>query len=129
MNKSNINWKQNIKNTTKRVFIWTVLWVLSVALLTFGPTILWDFETGLTLAAAGLNILIGIKMIFTLKNNLDSIDELAQKIHRDAMAIAMGTGVVIGTCYEIFEDVKFTLLFLITITYVMSLAIGTAKYK
>lgn len=137
MNNIDTRWKDNIKVTTTKVFFWTLLWVLSVALLAFGPKIIWAFETSYTLIAVAINLFIGVKMILALKNNLDSLDELAQKIHRDAMAISLGASLVLGTCYEIFEDVKLIpfqpeishLIMAVIFTYIIGVIIGTAKYR
>lgn len=137
MNNIDTHWKDNIKVTTTKVLFWTILWVLSVALLAFGPKIIWAFETSYTLIAVVINLLIGVKMIWSLKTHLDSLDELAQKIHRDAMAIALGASLVLGTCYELFEDVKLIpfqpeishLIMAVTFTYIIGVIIGTAKYR
>ena len=94
------------KENTKRLFIWSVVWVLATAGVAFGPQNLWNFNTWLTIIAVLIHISIGLGMIRVFKQFLLGLDELHRKIHLDAMAISLGIGLVFGCSYEMLEDIK-----------------------
>ena len=75
------------KENTKRLFIWSVVWVLATAGAAFGPKNLWNLNTFLTIIAVLIHISIGLGMIRVFKQFLLGLDELQRKIHLDAMAI------------------------------------------
>ena len=75
------------KKNTKRLFIWSVVWVLATAGAAFGPKNLWNFNTWLTISAVLIHICLGLGMIRVFKQFLLGLDELQRKIHLDAMAI------------------------------------------
>ena len=88
------------KENTKRLFIWSVVWVLATAGAAFGPKNLWNFNALLTIIAVLIHISIGLGMIRVFKQFLLGLDELQRKIHLDAMAISLGIGLVFGCSYE-----------------------------
>ena len=94
------------KENTKRLFIWSVVWVLATAGVAFGPKNLWNFNTWLTISAVLIHICLGLGMIRVFKQFLLGLDELQRKIHLDAMAISLGIGLVFGCSYEMLEDIK-----------------------
>ena len=94
------------KENTKRLFIWSVVWVLATAGVAFGPKNLWNFNTWLTIIAVLIHISVGLGMIRVFKQFLLGLDELQRKIHLDAMAISLGIGLVFGCSYEMLEDIK-----------------------
>ena len=51
------------KKNTKRLFIWSVVWVLATAGVAFGPKNLWNFNTWLTIIAVLIHIGLGLGMI------------------------------------------------------------------
>ena len=55
------------KKNTKRLFIWSVVWVLATAGAAFGPKNLWNFNTLLTIIAVLIHIIIGLGMIRVFK--------------------------------------------------------------
>ena len=75
------------KKNTKRLFIWSVVWVLATFGAAFGPKNLWNFNTLLTIIAVLIHISIGLGMIRVFKQFFLGLDELQRKIHLDAMAI------------------------------------------
>lgn len=129
--------KANIKRYTIRLAWWTLAWLVSMALATFGPKYLWQEADMITVIAIGLNLLIGLGMIIANKNHLQSLDELHQKIHLEAMGITLGVGLVVGLAYSnldvsdvIAADAEIShVVILMGLTYLASVFIGTRKYQ
>jgi len=125
------------KKNTKRLFIWSVVWVLATAGAAFGPKNLWNFNTLLTIIAVLIHIGIGLGMIRVFKQFLLGLDELQRKIHLDAMAISLGIGLVFGSSYEMLEDIKLIpfqpeiphLMIVMYLTYAIGAVIGVRKYQ
>jgi hypothetical protein len=124
-------------SNTKTLLFWTVIWVLSMALMTFGPQYLWDNNVAFQLGATSLNIVLGIAMIWANKKHLLGLDELQQRIHLEAMGVSMGLGLVLGLAWESlarqdFLDTKAQishLVMLMAITYIISIVIGVRRYQ
>ena len=93
-------WRANVRMQTRKLGYWTLAWVLTMALATFGPKFLWDSNQLMTIAAIGLNLLVGIGMIVANKDHLRSLDEMQQKIHLEAMGLTLGVGLVVGLAYS-----------------------------
>ena len=125
------------KKNTKRLFIWSVVWVLATAGVAFGPKNLWNFNTWLTIIAVLIHISIGLGMIRVFKQFLLGLDELQRKIHLDAMAISLGIGLVFGCSYEMLEDIKLIpfepeiphLMIVMYLTYAIGSILGVRKYQ
>jgi hypothetical protein len=125
--------------TSKRVIklaIWTATWVITMAVATFGPVFLWNNET-FTLIAIIVNVLAGIGMIFMNRIYINGLDEMQRKINLDAMAIALGIGVVGGLAYATLDSTNLIafdaeigfMVAIIGISYMVSLVIGNLRYK
>ena len=125
------------KKNTKRLFIWSVVWVLATAGAAFGPKNLWNFNTWLTISAVLIHICLGLGMIRVFKQFLLGLDELQRKIHLDAMAISLGIGLVFGCSYEMLEDIKLIpfqpeiphLMIVMYLTYAIGAVLGVRKYQ
>ena len=125
------------KKNTKRLFIWSVVWVLATAGLAFGPKNLWSFNTWLTIIAVLIHIGIGLGMIRAFKQYLLGLDELQRKIQLDAMALSLGVGLVLGCSYEQLEDIKLIpfqpeiphLIILMSLTYYIGIILGNRRYQ
>ena len=125
------------KKNTKRLFIWSVVWVLATAGAAFGPKYLWNFNTWLTINAVLIHICLGLGMIRVFKQFLLGLDELQRKIHLDAMAISLGIGLVFGCSYEMLEDIKLIpfepeipqLMIVMYLTYAIGCILGVRKYQ
>ena len=134
--------KENTQNTqmkkvTINLAIWTMLWVSSLALATFGPKFIWDENVTLTIIAVVLNALFGLGMILINIKHINSLDELQKKIQLDAMGVALGVGVVGGISYSVLDitnlisqdaEISF-LVILISLTYMIGILIGQKRYK
>ena len=125
------------KKNTKRLFIWSVVWVLATAGVAFGPKNLWNFNTLPTILGVLIHIGIGFGMIRVFKQYLLELDELQRKIQLDALALSLGIGLVLGSSYELLEDIKLIpfepeiphLLILMSLTYVVGTVLGHRKYQ
>jgi uncharacterized membrane protein len=134
------NKHENLKiracKSTKRLLIWSLVWLMSIALMAFGPKLIWNFNAFATGLAIVINLIVGYKMILVNKQHLLTLDELQQRIQLNAMAFALGAGLVIGTIYETLEDIKVIafqpeishLIIVMAIVYVLSTIIGTRRY-
>ena len=104
MNKSKINadsWAlSNLRNSVHLKY-WSAAWVVSMALAAFGPKYIWDFNALLTIFAVIISLVVGGAMILMTKRYLSGLDEMHQKIFRDASAITLGVGLVCGNSYEL----------------------------
>lgn len=93
---------QNLK-LTKQLGYWTLAWLISLAIATFGPLSLWEGHTNLSIIAIGLNLAVGIGMILANKRHLKAMDELQQKIQLEAMGITLGITLVVGLAYSVLD--------------------------
>lgn len=133
--KSNTIDKRTATNT-KKLALWTGLWLASLALVAFGPKFLWDFHTVVTTTLIVTNIFMGYKMIIANKEHLEGLDELQQRIHLEAMALSLGCSVVFGAVFGLLEGVKImqsspnpsSVLFVTGITYGIGMLIAHRKY-
>jgi hypothetical protein len=121
---------------TGKLALWTLAWLLSMALATFGPQFLWD-ETWITGLAIGINLLIGLGVIVANRHHLQQLDEMQRKIQLEAMGIALGLAVVAGLSYSLLDitnlvafDAEIShLVILIGLTYMAATIIGTLRYR
>jgi predicted membrane protein len=131
------NWESSIKKNTLHLFYWTASWLLTTALAAFGSKYLWDYQTTLTIISVVLNLAVGFGMILANKRHLNGLDELMKKIQLDAMAIALGVGLVVGLSYEQMESLKLItfepeishLVMLMGMTYLFAVIFGNRKYS
>ena len=125
------------KKNTLRLFFWTGAWVLATAGAAFGPRFLWDFNTLPTILGVLIHIGIGFGMIRVFKQYLLGLDELQRKIQLDAIALTLGVGLVIGSSYELLEDIKLIpfepeishLIILMSLTYWVGVILGNRRYQ
>lgn len=127
----------NTKRHTKRLALWTFVWLLSMALVNFGPTLLWGDNSMLTWIAVAVNLLFGLVMIWANKVYLMSTDELQQRIQLQAMGITLGIGLVGGLAYAnldttnlISDDAEIAhLVMLMGVTYIVALIASVRQYQ
>ena len=141
MNKKIINDTCDITAQTKKntlcLFFWTGAWVLATAGAAFGPRFLWDFNTLPTVIGVLVHIGIGFGMIRLFRQYLLSLDELQRKIQLDAMGLSLGVGIVVGSSYELLEDIKLItfepeishLILLMCLTYCIGIILGNRRYQ
>lgn len=130
-------WNTQIAIIIKKLAIWTLLWIISLALATFGPKFIWDENVALTVLAVVINAFLGLGMILINVKHINSLDELQKKIQLEAMGIALGVGVVGGISYSVLDitnlitqdaEISF-LVILISLTYMIGILIGQKRYK
>ncbi len=122
---------------TVSLAIWTTLWVLSVALATFGHELLWGSNDLFNVLVILLNFGIGIGMIMAIIKHLREMDEMLQKIHLESMGISLGLTVIGGISYSMLDatnvipfDAEIAgVIVLISLSYFISLLINLRRYK
>jgi len=138
MSKSNTNdWASNNAKNTAVLGYWTAAWVLTMALATFGPIFIWEFNDTLTIVAILFNMAIGFGMILANKRHLKGLDEMHQKIQLEAMALSLGVGLVVGLSYSnldvanvIAADAEIShLVILMGLTYLFGVVTGLRRYR
>ena len=125
------------KKNTLRLFFWAGAWVLATAGAAFGPRFLWDFNTLPTVLGVLVHIGIGFGMIRLFRQYLLRLDELQRKIQLDAMGLSLGVGIVVGSSYELLEDIKLItfepeishLHLLMCLTYFIGIILGNRRYQ
>lgn len=134
---TNTDWKQRNNLNTKRLAKWTLAWVLSLALATFGSQFIWtnsDFICAITVA---INFLIGIGMIMANRKHLIELDELQRIIQLNAMALSLGSGLIVGISYSALHntglisqnaDISHLIIFM-GLSYIAGIFIGNRKYQ
>jgi hypothetical protein len=84
-----------------------------------------------------INTIIGIGMIVMNRKYINGLDEMHRKVNMDAMAIALGVGVVGGLSYSMLDvanvipydaEIAF-LVVLISVSYIIAIAAGYSRYK
>jgi len=132
----------NSKNFTPRenvkmLAVSTTIWLITMAIAAFGPTLLWDNQTSITLLAIALNLIAGL---FVIKSNLqywNSLDEMIQRVHLNAMGIALGLGIVGGLSFSLLEtsdiiQTEFDLSFMVilmSLSYLISIIVGMKRLR
>ena len=118
---------RGLKSTAKGLFIFTGIWVASVALLTFGPKVWWEYHVLTTLLVIALNLLPGAMMLFAFFRHLKSMDELQRQTHLEAMALTLGITMIFTVVYgslptaQLLADTHPTnILFVMGITYMLA---------
>ncbi|WP_100643114.1 hypothetical protein [Alteromonas facilis] len=137
VNTENNTLDQRMRKGNRGIFIWTSAWVITLAIVAFGPKFLWDFAPNFSLIAIAINLFMGYRMIIAHKHHLDGMDELQRRIHFNAMAISLGVSMVFGAIYGLLEPVRLisfppspsNILFVMGISYIISVFIGIRKYQ
>ncbi|WP_088329086.1 hypothetical protein [Lacimicrobium sp. SS2-24] len=125
------------KNTTRSLAIWTIGWLLSLAVAQFGPLMIWSEMPFLTILAMLINLFFGVKMLLANRNHLLNQDELQRKIQLDAMAVTLGAGLIIGILYDVASNTGLInadaqishLVIFMGLTYIGAIVLGQRKYQ
>jgi hypothetical protein len=130
-------YKSRLRTNTLQLFRWTGAWLVTLALMTFGPKFLWNRGLVLTLLALALNVGVGIGMIASNKKFIMEQDELQRAIMLNAMGITLGIGLIAGIPFSVmsayhvipFKADSGYLLMLMSLAYVACIAYGHSRYK
>jgi|SRR5687767_8896954 hypothetical protein len=125
------------RRTTRQSAFWAGAWILATALFAFGPESLWPGQLWLTIAVAVLSLGVGIGALFHWRNALNNADDLHRKVILEAMAIALGVGMVVGTIYPMmeshelapFDDDMTELVLVMGLTFLTSMILGLRRYR
>ena len=132
----------NLKQTTNRnginLLIWSLVWLIATAIARFGPILFWDISNTIYSGLAiGFTFLVGIGMILANRQFIAGLDELQKKIQLEAMAFALGIGIVGGLCLASLnkaavisqDDDIGVIVMIISITYIIGIVLGKFRYK
>lgn len=130
-------WSIKTKKNTRNLAIWTGAWLVTMAVASFGPKFIWDYNSIFSLLSIGVNILVGIGMIKANIQYLKGLDEMQQRLSLEAMGLALGVGVVGGLSYSLLDisnvisyDAEIShLVILIGLTYLVGIIVGNIRYK
>ena len=82
------------------------------------------------------NAVLGLGMIYSFVAYLKALDELQQKIQLDALAFAMGMGVVSSFSYSLLVTAGFItdaevsdILVIMVVSYVLGTIVGQVRYR
>ena len=116
---------------------WTVAWMATLALAKFGPELLWNEQPVASWIAVAVNIAVGVAWIVAHARYLRGVDDLQRKILMDAIAVALGAGLVGGFAYSAANtagliafdsDIAFISV-LMAVVYLIATAAGTLRYR
>ena len=137
MNTKQENWTLRTQKNVRHLAYWTLAWVLTMALVVFGAKFLWSFNPLISAFFILINTVIGVGMILANKRYLNGLDEMQRKMNLDALAIALGVGVVGGLSFSMLDitnliafdaEISFVVM-LIGITYLIGIVITNLRYK
>lgn len=120
-----------------QLFFWAAAWIGTCALMAIGPHTLWKENLTLSLIAVAINFCVGVGLILAHKRYLAGIDDLQRKVYLDALAITVGVVLIVTIPYSILErdaivhvkDQVSSLMILMSVTFVASMAYGTWRYR
>jgi hypothetical protein len=133
---SSSNIDSRSKQNTQSLALWTALWLVSLALVAFGPKFLWEYNVVISLVSITINLGMGYKMIIANKVFLQGCDELQQRIQLEAMALSLGVSMVFGAVFGLVHAIKLvdfhpnpsSILFVMGLTYAIGTFLGHRKY-
>lgn len=131
------NWKNHRKQITKNLAIWTSLWLITLALVTFGHQFMWDENPLFTWIGFLVNLFFAGGLLLANIRFLKSLDEMEKQIQLEAMGIALGVGVFGGISFSLMDNTNLIpvdaeisfLVMAISLTYMAAIAIGKKRYQ
>jgi hypothetical protein len=97
------SYESRVWTSNLRLARWTGLWLVTTALMAFGPKFLWNKGVVLTLLAVALNVGAGVGWMVATKDYIAGLDELQRRVHLNALAIAAGVAVIVGIPYSMMD--------------------------
>lgn len=130
-------WESAQRKNLRHLAYWTGAWTFSMLLPAFGPKFLWDYNPSISILAIVINTIIGAGMILMNRKYANGLDEMHRKIFMEAMALALGVGVVGGLSYAMLDAANVIsgdaeighLVGLMGLTYLIAYIVGSIRYK
>lgn len=126
---------QRDRRNQLRVTGWTLAWVVSWLLVLAALRFDWLAPGILSSTAAVVTALVGVGLLLAYRRFLRQADELRRKIELEALAMALGVGMVGGLTYWLLELAGavpeggiLVIVFLLAITYGLGVLIGKRRY-
>jgi len=127
--------KRNFKQS-KKVLMWTIIWLVSFVILVNGPKELWE-DTTISIIAAVVNFVLIIVMLFANKNQFDEFDEFEKTVQLNAIALSLFLTIFIGLFFIgvyhsgliNYEPQVHHLVVFSSLTYIFSTIINFKKYQ
>ena len=129
--------KSSTQGSVLALAIWTVAWVATLAVAKFGPELIWNDQPVVSWIAIAVNVIVGIGWIVAHARYLRAVDDLMRKILMDAIAVALGAGLVGGFAYSAANtagvisfdsDIAFISV-LMGVVYIVATAVGFVRYR
>ena len=129
--------EKGVAHSTRNLAIWTGAWLVTLAIATFGSILVWDSSLTLKLASILINFAIGIGTIKANIRHIQSLDEMMQRVHLEAMGMAMGIAIVAGISLSVLStsevlpfkvDISI-IVALLGLVYGIGTAVGMRRYK
>ena len=117
--------------------IWTAAWVASLAVAKFGSAAAGESSAAVSWILIAVNVAVGIGWIIAHARYLRGVDDLQRKILMDALAVALGAGLVGGLAFSVAgsagliafdSDIAFASI-LRGVVYLVAVAAGTLRYR
>ncbi len=83
------------------IMLWIFAWMATFVAADKAEAYEWYTEGFLSLLAVAINVVIGLIVIVTYMRFLNELDEMQQKIQLNALALAMGIGLVGSVSYSL----------------------------
>lgn len=120
----------------RRLAIWTVLWVITQAIVVFGHRALWNEDRWITTLALFVNVFLGLGMVWTYRKLMNLFDELERKIQLESMALTLGLTLVVGLGYTVMDITNLipwdaeigNLVFFMGVCYLTCILVNTRRY-
>jgi len=130
-------WTDQQTRNARTLAFWTAGWVSSLALAVFGPTFFWGGATPMSILSVALNLAAGIGMILANRRLIMDLDEMQRQVQLEAMASALGIGLVFGLAYSTLDVVNLIpfdaeishLVVLVAIVFFVSVKLGLRRLK
>jgi UDP-N-acetylmuramyl pentapeptide phosphotransferase/UDP-N-acetylglucosamine-1-phosphate transferase len=124
------------KKSRVQLGFWTLSWLVTLALATFGPKFIWDDHSIFTILAVVVNLVNGVLMILANRKMFNHYDELERKIHLESMGLTLGLAIIVGLTYSLLDQTNLIqseaeiglLVGFIGISYLIALLINRRRY-
>lgn len=131
------DWTARRKRNKRSLLTWTFAWLLSLAVASFGPILVWEGNKAVSIIAIALNLAFGAGMILANKRHLKSLDEMHQRVQLEAMGITLGVGLVAGLGYSVLDVADVIgahaeishLVMLLGLTYSLAVTTGLRRMR